>query len=142
LLLLSLFIPGDYPAPHIVLSAALGSAALIWAGINAEGRLFHSRLLTLLGDASYSIYLVHMYFVAAAITVWRRFLPELPYWQLVPIAFVCGAIGGVAVHLAVEKPFMRLFARKSPKKAGKGGALPDGVSPALVTEPSASAHRI
>lgn len=67
------------------------------------------RLLLLLGDASYSIYLTHWFVVFAYQYLLRKpaigELYQLPLVVLVSVIFLCV---GVATHLLVEKPLTRL----------------------------------
>lgn len=104
---------------------ALGAVLLGYLAVNAEGKLFPFALFLLivafanikhtgefavrLGDASYSIYLIHpmVFFTASALV--SKF-PNAPLWTEEPIRFGCI---GVALGLALlswryfEKPFIR-----------------------------------
>lgn len=84
-------------------------AALIVLGVLAletQRRLAKAPILALLGDASYSIYLWHLF----AVTVAFRLAGSTPP------AFAAAMFGGVALGLAsyfmIERPVMSAFARK------------------------------
>jgi exopolysaccharide production protein ExoZ len=65
------------------------------------------RLGELLGSASYSIYLFHLHLVSALLGVWAALHRDTPGW-LVIVAVVGLVIAtGAAIHLLVEKPFLR-----------------------------------
>lgn len=85
-------------------------AALILVGILAEERyasLPRMRSFKLLGDASYSIYLWHLFVVTSAF----RFLGTSP------TVFALSILGGVSVGLTsfwlIEKPFISFFSRRA-----------------------------
>jgi exopolysaccharide production protein ExoZ len=72
-----------------------------------------------MGDASYSIYLIHMYPLALLIVLWQRFAPELPPAIVVPLCLSVGTAGGVAVYLLVERPVVRWFAARRGRPAAR-----------------------
>jgi exopolysaccharide production protein ExoZ len=61
---------------------------------------------TLVGDASYSIYLTHALIVLAALETLRRLAPGLNSLVLYGVLTLAGILGGVAIHLAVERPIV------------------------------------
>lgn len=129
------------PTPVVTALLATGSAALLLFGLGVEKRLRHWRLAALMGDASYSLYLIHMYFVGASVVVVHKIVPNLPLPLLVLIAVASGIAGGIATHLMVEKPLIRLFRRPRAAPAAAAHAVipppPDGISPALTDDPAA-----
>jgi exopolysaccharide production protein ExoZ len=77
-------------------------------------------LLERLGDASYSIYLVHVYFVAAIAQLMFHWLDPhdlVADYLVVAASLVIGAIGGAMVHRFIEKPLIRFFGRRSQREA-------------------------
>ncbi len=70
------------------------------------------RPLLLLGDASYSIYLSHLFTLGVCRVLWKAFVPVMSTWLAAPIyfAFLLGACGvaGIAVHYMAEKPLLDL----------------------------------
>lgn len=96
----------------------IGSAALVVLGLKTERRLPRWHVLEHLGDASYSLYLTHIFVVGAVVALGSRLLPiEGPLGYLVLVTAATGAaiIGGLLVHRMIEKPLLALFnRRKSP----------------------------
>lgn len=115
------------PTAHLPFQA-LASALLLIAGIQGEAELPRSRLWLLLGDASYSIYLVHMYMLALILAVWNRLPPVVPHVLVVPTAFVGGTLFGIAVYKLVERPVQRQLTRR--KQGATANITPEGLTPA------------
>ena len=91
-------------------SMILGSTALVALGLLTERRLPHWTALEGLGNASYSIYLGHIYCIAAVNVLAKRLFTEAPPLSLlVPIGLIAGLAGGLLFFIAVEKPVLRLF---------------------------------
>ncbi|MBX9858945.1 MAG: acyltransferase [Sphingomonas sp.] len=103
-------LPGTLFDPRIDLCFALAASAFIAAGLIAEPTLYHSRLGLALGDASYSIYLVHLYVVALLIKLLAMLGPA-GLATRIPIALVFASLAGLAIHRLVERPIMRFFQR-------------------------------
>ncbi|HWY61125.1 MAG TPA: acyltransferase [Rhizomicrobium sp.] len=109
----------------LVLGAGFGG--LLLDLLSLEGRVFPS-LLVLIGNASYSIYLIH----TAANVILQRIAAYFPHGLLAfgagqAFLFVGGVSAGVALHLFVEKPVvqgLRDFAfdrkRKGPEALAPG----------------------
>jgi exopolysaccharide production protein ExoZ len=97
---------------------ALGGPAVVLVAsaveIEKRGRLPFVRLLDQLGNASYSIYITHIFSVAG-MRIFPRMLGLDPLGLGRPF-FVAGclalaAVGGFAVHMLVEKPLLRILNR-------------------------------
>jgi exopolysaccharide production protein ExoZ len=84
-------------------------------------RLQFPRFLIFLGDASYSIYLVHYTALSASAKIVYRTWLHHPVPMAVPFAAMAlTALGfGIVVHLLVEKPLLRLLPRTL-RRAGEG----------------------
>ncbi len=107
--------PEELPAltkiPILGLGSALMVAGLASLDLNASGR--PPGILRLLGEASYSIYLVHYLLLSALAKLFialgiQRWLPiEACFFAL------CGLAtgGGILFHLAAERPLLRLCQR-------------------------------
>jgi peptidoglycan/LPS O-acetylase OafA/YrhL len=85
-------------------------AILLQSGSRRLDELLRSgRAWLLLGDASYSIYLIHYPAVSLACKVIRHSSPDLSE----PLAFVAVALFavlcGIALHLLIEAPLLRFF---------------------------------
>jgi exopolysaccharide production protein ExoZ len=81
-------------------------AALLVGGalcVEAQGRIFRSRSLLALGDASYALYLLHL---PATAIVAHTLGPRHP-WLFLPCAVAASTAAGLAAHRWVEKPLIR-----------------------------------
>jgi len=100
----------DHDLPALVWTYGVGAALLLvgLVTLEAEHRLRAPAALVFLGEASYSIYLVHFPLVSALTKIayrWSALLPLTWWFALV----VCGAVaGGIMFHLLVEKPLIAL----------------------------------
>jgi exopolysaccharide production protein ExoZ len=86
--------------------------------------------LRALGDASYSLYLVHGLAISAAFRLLKMAGLDAPAIVL-PTAIVAGVVGGFTAYYLLEKPLMRFFktgmGARRPKTAP---ALAGGIAPA------------
>lgn len=92
--------------------AFASSAVALFVGL--ESRLPRLKLLEILGDASYSIYLAHIFAVAAIAGVLLNMLEpgnELVVGGAVALAIAGGLIAGWALYMLVEKPLMTRLRR-------------------------------
>lgn len=76
--------------------------------------------LVFLGEASYSIYLVHYLAVSALCKIVMRFAQVLPASLLFAIVAIGALLAGIGFHLAVEKPLMRVL--RTPRARSDAGA--------------------
>jgi peptidoglycan/LPS O-acetylase OafA/YrhL len=72
------------------------------------------KLFLLMGDASYSTYLIHGSVISALLPKLKRFLPEQLQYTVVPMIFTAILVG-VLLHLAVEKPILNFCHRYADK---------------------------
>lgn len=97
-------------------SAGLPAAALVLA-MASFGRL-RSRLgraMTWLGDASYSLYLIHPYLVGAVWLVWQRHVPytgPVGAWGFITACVVACAAAALPIHRWIEQPLVRWSTRR------------------------------
>ena len=100
------------------------------------GKVPYLRTPHLVGDASYSLYLVHGF----AVSVVFRLLGALGLPPAVEIvaAVVTGLVGGVAAYLLLERPLLRLVKYRGGRKAvARTSGL--AAAPAAVTQRSSGA---
>jgi peptidoglycan/LPS O-acetylase OafA/YrhL len=95
------------PAAALVATACLGSAIPRLTGF--------SRLLILLGDASYAMYLVHPFIMRGFTILWRRFHVAN---ELAGIIYVLAGVAvaqscAVLLHLYVERRLYRMLRRRT-----------------------------
>ncbi|MHA3980549.1 acyltransferase family protein [Halovulum sp. GXIMD14794] len=94
------------PVPTRPLQLGFPALMIVAGAIGFEDRLPKSRVATMLGDASYAIYLFHFpaYWLIG------------PLWW--PLLALCGVGAGVAAHLGIERTLTRLM------KDGRQAAAP------------------
>jgi exopolysaccharide production protein ExoZ len=102
------------------LSEGLGSllpVAIVGATLALEGLLSRapSALLHMIGNASYSIYLSHLFFLRIAELQWRHIQEVVTsgavHMSWLALTFVFAVSGGIVVHYFVERPILRAFQR-------------------------------
>jgi exopolysaccharide production protein ExoZ len=74
-------------------------------------------LLGLLGNASYAIYLSHMFVIAGIVGVVSRLLAVENPVLLTVLSLCCAVLAvivGVVVHQQIEKPLLSMVARRRP----------------------------
>jgi peptidoglycan/LPS O-acetylase OafA/YrhL len=106
--------------PVAILGFGGSSALLLLASVSgAINRMMGQwRLMALIGNASYSIYLTHAPFGKLA---WNLLRPIKPLWQGVPEAWVANLLlawvaiisvwAGILVHLKIEQPMLAYLRR-------------------------------
>jgi peptidoglycan/LPS O-acetylase OafA/YrhL len=88
-----------------------------------EGRLRVPAWMNFLGDASYSIYLVHFPLLSLTARVCFLFSQRvtIPVWALLTLQVLFAVAVGISFNLAIEKPLLRQFSSKGMKKAIPNG---------------------
>lgn len=101
----------------VALGAGVGAVGLLSASVRAEeeGKLRVPRWLVWLGNASYSIYLIHNVGITLAHSLLNRWYPRgqsaLPVpLQVLPV--LVGIVAGIVFHLVAEAPLLRLMQRR------------------------------
>jgi exopolysaccharide production protein ExoZ len=108
-----LWFPGAYWNVLILRCLGYGTAGvLIVTGLSAlemKGRIWMPRVLTMLGGASYLLYLIHVpaLIVLGASERHLHLLRYLPPWLLAAMFALLIIAGAMGVHLAIEKPLLR-----------------------------------
>ena len=109
------------------LAAATG---VVWLAVRLEARLPRVRLLELIGDASFSIYLVHIYEVAILAGLAFKLLDPHDLWAdyFVAAVSVTGGVGaGIVVYRLVEMPLLDVLTRLRLHSGQRGGLPADAV---------------
>ena len=111
-----LFVTPLFVSSYYATYSALGASSLILLGALAGergGLVARWPLIILLGDASYSLYLVHPLVTQAIITLWRRIAASDPSYAAPGIVagLVISAVAGVVCYRLVEKPLSRVARR-------------------------------
>jgi exopolysaccharide production protein ExoZ len=97
------------PDAHRAISAGLPATLLVLAAIMFEknGGIFKNKFILLLGDSSYSLYLVHPFFAIATVAVFRRFLGDIGVPATVVLIVGCviaACVAAVVSYLILERP--------------------------------------
>jgi exopolysaccharide production protein ExoZ len=103
----------------VVLGLTVAAIGLLASGLATEGRPPRIAPLEALGNASYSLYLTHMFAIGALVAIAARLLPQwndLAYVALVGLAIALSAALGLVVHHGIEKPLLALM-RGKPRRA-------------------------
>jgi exopolysaccharide production protein ExoZ len=67
----------------------------------------------LLGDASYSLYLIHPFALRPFRAIWSKFVGDaLPVWTFSVACVIIAFAVGLGCYFVAERPFSRFFARK------------------------------
>jgi exopolysaccharide production protein ExoZ len=119
----SISVPEDYRlfeglvgiSPTIIVAGALALEPAL--------RRSPSVLLHTIGNASYSIYLSHLFFVRLLELGWRHFLlfgsSEVLDVTYVAFAFAFAMIGGIIVYYGIERPMLSLLQRRRAPMSAK-----------------------
>jgi peptidoglycan/LPS O-acetylase OafA/YrhL len=102
-------IAGFWPSVFGFPLLAASMAALVAAGSDRRSLIGRAALpgAGALAAASYSLYLAHKIAYRAVVRLMAHASPQLQAWT--PLLAVCAALAlGAALHLAVERPFLRL----------------------------------
>jgi exopolysaccharide production protein ExoZ len=96
--------------PARILYWGLPALLMVAGAVSLErrGPIPEWRPLRLLGDASYSVYLVHGLAISAAFRILHMVGLEAPAVVL-PVSLATGVVAGLLTYQFVEKPLMRLF---------------------------------
>ena len=118
--------PHDVPITiWVEIPLTLASASFLLLGLNIERRLPNSRIGIALGDASYAMYLTHMYFVAAIIVVLHKLTGELLPLLVTLASIALSVLGALFVHRYIERPITRWLRRNlAPAKRSEPVAQP------------------
>ena len=99
------------PGPETDVPFALAAASLIMLGLSTEERLPKWNFGALLGDASYSMYLVHMYLVAASIIIVRKLTGSAVPWLDVALSLALSIGVAIPILQLVDRPIHRALRR-------------------------------
>lgn len=94
---------------HLLMTAAAVSVVLVGLRLELSGRLPQIGLFQYFGDASYSVYLFHLFPIGATWALARTFFPidQTPYYLAAALVAVvsCTVFSLISYHL-IERPFL------------------------------------
>ena len=99
-------------SPVSFLAVLTLATCLVAGGLTLDRELRPMPLLEKLGDASYAIYLIHMFVVGALVAVAHRFSdPTQPLVgvTIIALAVLLSSVAGMLVHRYVERPLLNLL---------------------------------
>ena len=120
--------------PQVMLENALPAVLIVFAILSLENNLRRhpSRFLAYLGDASYSMYLSHLFFLGAARFLWTRAgldHDSLPYAiAFAIVALAITIVGTIVVYRCLELPLLHVFQRVAYRRRRKPVPRTRGVS--------------
>jgi peptidoglycan/LPS O-acetylase OafA/YrhL len=93
---------------------------LVWAALSLERETKESKMFGLLGDASYSLYLVHGFVAPLFLFFWMRagLDQTVNIWIYLACYLLVCHVAGISAHLFIEKPLntaIRKYTRAKPK---------------------------
>jgi peptidoglycan/LPS O-acetylase OafA/YrhL len=118
--------------PNRVIFIEVAAACIVYGavGLELQGTVWSSRLFQTIGDASYSIYLVHYMVVMALMPFYPAIQGSLvrTCWATSAFALALGA--GLLTYFYFERPMLRLFKeRTSSQKRRNLEAAPEPAAP-------------
>lgn len=88
------------------------ASAMVLVAVRYEASLPQIKLFEQIGDASYSIYLVHIYEVAILAGLAFRLLDPADLWAdylVATVSIIFGTLAGILIYRYVEQPTLRFF---------------------------------
>lgn len=99
-----------------IILGGIPSAMVVTLAVYLEGRIIIpyrlEQALVILGDASYSIYLMQAFTVSLICKLWVRWMPAGKLDLLIPFIVIMTVLAGLTVHIFVERPMLR-FSHKA-----------------------------
>ncbi|WEK02817.1 MAG: acyltransferase [Candidatus Devosia phytovorans] len=103
------------------------ATALVLLAVRFETTVPRVKLAELIGDASYSIYLIHIYAVAVVADIAFKFLDPANLWAYAGVSTLAvfgGTLGGIVVYRGLEQPLLGIFSRLFGKRRRTPVAAP------------------
>ncbi len=119
---------------RLLLLAAPFALILLGATVMERGRAWRPPgVLMLLGDASYSVYLVHSPTISVLAQITHKLAPGVvPPALLFVLVALASVMAGVVVHLLLERPLLALL--RHPPRWRRGAVAHDAVAAPVVAE--------
>jgi exopolysaccharide production protein ExoZ len=90
---------------------ALFVAGALGPQVNIEKPLWRAGLLV--GDASYSLYLIHPFILRPASKIWAKLIgTHLPVWSFTVLAVFAALAGGLVAYYVIERNLTKFFSKK------------------------------
>jgi exopolysaccharide production protein ExoZ len=108
-----------------VISLGLPAALIIIGAVGSEHRIRRFKLLGLLGDASYSIYIFHLLALGVFVKHWERLGINTSYFA--PVALIFVVVMAVLLHWFLERPIIAFFARRNAQSPDRSASAADSI---------------
>lgn len=122
------FLPEEQTLRSVTVAYGVLAAMIVFAVVQAELQypVLIPKWLTLLGAASYAIYLTHYLVVALAVVLAAQWpaLAAVPASLLLLVLLPLGLAPGIVLHLLVERPLLLVFAARLQKRESLRGDGP------------------
>jgi len=114
---ISSFHPHTLPVENSYLLSYVFASAIFLLAFAANDQMKPGRIITILSDHSYALYLFH-----GAIGFWvlDRLVPVVGFYPAVLVALTAIAVAVGLVHAMIEKPMLTLARKVLPPKASRG----------------------
>jgi len=101
-----------------VVEMGIPALLIVYATVRAEGAFFRllPRWALELGNASYSLYLVHFFVVIGVVFLFKHMWVSPPEWGVVLASLVLSAALAIAVHRFLEKPITEFLMARIPAR--------------------------
>jgi exopolysaccharide production protein ExoZ len=104
-------IAGEYYRPF---SWGVFAFALVWAGLSLENKISIPKLFVILGDVSYSLYLVHWLLTSVISYLWFKagLHANIPVYLYIFVYYIICQLVALLVHSRIEKPISKFLKKK------------------------------
>ncbi|QTD56782.1 acyltransferase [Parasphingorhabdus cellanae] len=93
-----------------LISLGVPAMLIVWGLVSFEHKIANIPILSLIGDASYSIYLFHMLVFSSIYHVWTTH-EEVTVW-FIPVGILAAVAVGISIHISIETPITTYLAAK------------------------------
>lgn len=109
---------------HVV-ALGIPAACIVMGAVGSESKVRSFRTLTLIGDASYSIYLFHLLALGVLAKHWTSLGIDTAYFIPIAILFVLAL--ALPVHVLIERPIIAFFGRINAQSATRSASTADSI---------------
>lgn len=108
-----------------LLTLGVPAAFIVMGAIGSEHRVKSYRILNILGDASYSIYIFHLLALGVLLKNWEGLGLDRAYFALVAVIFI--VVIAVVLHWVLERPIITFFARQNAQSRDRSASTADSI---------------
>lgn len=108
-----------------VVSLGLPAATIVIGAVGSEHKVRSYRILNILGDASYSIYIFHLLALGIFVKHWAGFKLDDVYFA--PLAIVFVVVLAITLHWFLERPIIAYFGRRTAQSETRSASTADSI---------------